>query len=327
MQRTMPAAVAVAPQVVECHEVPVPEPAFGRVLVRMELASICGSDLHIVNDGWVVDGWPLEPGRPGHEGVGRVVDGGGTGFSEGELVLTAPNIWESRNFAGYQLISPRYLVRLPDGVPPEHLLMAQQLGTVIFAAAKLPSLNGETAVVIGQGSAGLFHDFWLRRVGAGRIIAVEPIRERQEAGLALGVDAVIDVTGRQAVEAVLDLTNGKGADLVVEAVGSAGTLDDAIHMARKLGHIHLFGTPPGAATITFDLNAFFLKCLDLRTTFGAQDEPGLPSFAQAVQLIAEGAIDMAPYTTHRLPIERVADAFALATEPRDGALKVSVALS
>ena len=66
--------------------------------------------------------------------------------------------------------------------------------------------------------------------------------------------------------------------------------------------------------------------LDVRTIFGAQDEPGLPSFRQALALIAEGEIDMSPYVTHALPLERAADAFQLAREPSGGALKVSLTM-
>ena len=71
----------------------------------------------------------------------------------------------------------------------------------------------------------------------------------------------------------------------------------------------------GSIRVPFDLGTYFLKRLDVRTIFGAQDEPGLVSFRQALRLIAEGEIDMSPYVTHTLPLERVRDAFALAHEP------------
>ena len=323
---TMPAAVVTALGAIACQDVPMPDPEPGKVLVQMTMASICGTDLHCVYDGWPKGDHPLAPGEPGHEGVGTVVDGGGTGFEEGAVVLTVPNIWESRNFAGYQLIQPHFLLNLPDGPDLAHLLMAQQLGTVIFAARKLPPLAGKTVAVLGQGSAGLFHDFWLRRLGAARIIAVEPHRGRREAGMALGVDDAVDVTGAAAVEAVLALTDGQGADVVVEAVGSAPVLNDAVRMVRALGHIHLFGLPTTYDAVGFDLSTFFLKRLDLRTIFGAQDEPGLVAFAEAVAVIVRGEIDMAPFVTHQLPLERIDEAFELAREPSAGVLKVSMTI-
>ena len=321
---TMPAALATDLQRIRCDLVPVPDPEPGKVLVRTRLASICGSDLHIVYMGWNAHEFPLPHGYPGHEGLGEVVDGGDTGFAPGDLVLTAPNIWSSRTFAGYQLIEPHFLLKLPRDVPEKHLLMAQQLGTVVFGCRRLPSLIGQTVVVVGQGSVGLFHDFMLRRLGAHRIIGIEPVPERLAAGRAMGLDEAVDVSGRRATEAVMDLTGGEGADLVIEAVGSVETLNQTLQLAKPLGRIAVFGLPPTMEPVPFDWDTFFRKRLDMHTVFGAQDEPGLPAFQIAVDYIARGDIDMAPFVTHTFPIDRVQEAFDLAHSKEDGALKVSL---
>ena len=321
---TMPAALATDLTRIRCDYIDAPEPQPGKVLVKTHLASICGSDLHIVYMGWNAHEFPLPHGYPGHEGLGEVVDGGGTGFQPGELVLTAPNIWSSRTFAEYQLIEPHFLLRLPSDVPERHLLMAQQLGTVVFGCRRLPSLIGQTVVVVGQGSVGLFHDFMLRRLGAHRIIGIEPVAARLEAGRAMGLDEAIDVSGRRATDAVMDLTNGEGADLVIEAVGSVETLNQTLQLAKPLGRVAVFGLPPTMERVPFDWDTFFRKRLDLHSVFGAQDEPGLPAFQIAVDFIQRGDIDMAPFVTHTYPIERVQDAFDLAHTKEDGALKVSL---
>ena len=321
---TMPAALATDLQRIRCDLVPVPDPEPGKVLVRTRLASICGSDLHIVYMGWNAHEFPLPHGYPGHEGLGEVVDGGDTGFAPGDLVLTAPNIWSSRTFAGYQLIEPHFLLKLPRDVPEKHLLMAQQLGTVVFGCRRLPSLIGQTVVVVGQGSVGLFHDFMLRRLGAHRIIGIEPVPERLAAGRAMGLDEAVDVSGRRATEAVMDLTGGEGADLVIEAVGSVETLNQTLQLAKPLGRIAVFGLPPTMERVPFDWDTFFRKRLDMHTVFGAQDEPGLPAFQIAVDYIARGDIDMAPFVTHTFPIDSVQEAFDLAHSKEDGALKVSL---
>lgn len=321
---TMPAAQFVALRKVVCDEIPRPEPQRGQVLVKTDLASICGSDLHIAYMGWNVYELPLPHGYPGHEGLGVVVDDGGTEFKPGELVLTVPNIWQSKCFAGYQLLPPHFLLRLPQGPPKAHLLMAQQLGTVVFGCRRLPSLLGQTVAVIGQGSVGLFHDFMLRRLGAHRIIAIEPVPERLEAAQRMGVDEAVDVTGQKATEAVLDLTGGQGADLVVEAVGSVETMNQAFQMVRPEGRVALFGLPPTMERVPFDWDTFFRKRITMHTVFGAQDIPGLPDFQIAVDLITRGDIDMAPFVTHQFPIHRVQEAFDLAESRADGALKVSL---
>ena len=320
----MAAAVATGLRRVECQEIEAPRAEPGKVLVRTSLASICGSDLHAVYMGWNVTEFPLPHGHPGHEGVGVVVDGGSSDFVAGEPVLTVPRVRLARTFAGFQLIDPESLLRLPEGPPASHLLMAQQLGTVIHGCRRLPPLAGKTVAVVGQGSAGLLHDFVLRRLGAERIIAIEPVAARLAAATRLGVDDVIDVTGDAATDAVMELTGGQGADVVIEAVGSVETLNQALAMARMLGHVGVFGLPPTMEKVPFDWDTFSRRRLNLYAPRGAQEEPGLPAFRLALDAIASGEIDASPFATHQLPIARVQDAFDLAHERGDGALKVSL---
>jgi len=320
----MPAAIATGLGKWNCEEINVPSVESGKVLVKTNLASICGSDLHITYMGWNVSEFPLPHGYPGHEGIGLVVDGSDTGYHAGELVLTVPNIWQSKCFAGYQLIDPQFLLRLPSGIPESHLLMAQQLGTVVFGCRRLPSLVGKTVAVIGQGSVGLFHDFMLRKMGAHKIIGIEPVPERLNAGKNLGIDHAIDVTGEKATEAVMDLTDGEGVDLVVEAVGSVETFNQTLQIVKLFGQVVAFGLPPSPEKILFDWDTFFRKCVRMHTIFRGQDEPGLPAFHLAVDYIAKGEIDMAPFVTHQFPIWDVQEAFDLADAREDGALKVSL---
>ena len=323
----MPAAIATNLKEWRCDEIDVPYMEEGKVLVKTNISSICGSDLHIVYMGWNVTEFPLPHGYPGHEGIGIVIDGGDNDFHQGEIVLTAPNIWQSKCFAEYQLINPQFLLKLPTDIPQAHLLMAQQLGTVVFGCNKLPPLIGKTVAIIGQGSVGLFHDFMLRKLGAHRIIAIEPIAERRMAGINMGVDEMIDVTGQQGTAAVLDLTNGKGADVVIEAVGSVDTLNQTIQIVKQFGRIAAFGLPPTMDMVPFNWDSFFRKCATMHSVFGAQDVPGLPDFQLAVDYIANSEIDMSPFVTHQYPIWQIQEAFDLADGKADGALKVSLTFS
>ena len=320
----MLAAHAIDLEKIRCEEILTPKPKPGEVLVKTKLASICGSDLHIVNMGWNAHKFPLDYGYPGHEGVGEVVDGSNTKFLPGDKVLTVPNIFQSKTFAGYQLVNPRFLLKLPDETPWAHSLMAQQLGTVVFSCLRIPSLLGQTVAVIGQGSAGLFHDFMLRKLGAQRIIAIEPIRERLQAGIRIGVEEAVEFTGDRATEAVLDLTNGQGVDVVVEAVGSVETLNQALQLARPFGHVVAFGLPTTMERIPFDWDTFFRRRLTLKSVCGAQDEEGLPAFQLALDYISTKQIDVTPFVTHKFPIERIQEAFNLASSKEQGALKVSL---
>jgi threonine dehydrogenase-like Zn-dependent dehydrogenase len=102
------------------------------------------------------------------------------------------------------------------------------------------------------------------------------------------------------------------------------TLNQSMQMARPVGNIAVFGLPPTMERVPFDWDIFFRKRLEMHAVFGAQDELGLPAFQLAVDYIAEGNIDMAPFVTHRFPIEDVQTAFDLADSKEDGALKVSL---
>ena len=92
--KKMRAARAIKLKTIICEEVEVPELTDNMVLVKTKLASICGSDLHVVNMGYTAyaSDFPLPYGAPGHEGVGEVIESRSPDFSIGETVLTVPNI-------------------------------------------------------------------------------------------------------------------------------------------------------------------------------------------------------------------------------------------
>jgi threonine dehydrogenase-like Zn-dependent dehydrogenase len=200
-----------------------------------------------------------------------------------------------------------------------------QLGTVVYAAKRLPkSLEGQTCLVVGQGSAGLFWDFILTRLGAENIISIEPLSWRRELGARYEVDQAIDVTGELAVQAVKDLTGGAGADLVIEAVGSTPTLSQAFHLVREEGLVVLFGLPESEEPVPFDYSQMFKVRADVFTVLGSQNEPGLTSYVEAVRLISSGEIDVAPIISHRINISDLERAFEIATDRADGAVKIGL---
>jgi len=321
----MRAAVVVEKGVVRCDEVEIPRPAIGEVLVRTRAASICGSDLHMVNTGWAMHAFPAIAGHPGHEAVGEVVESLSDKFASGDVVLTTPHIWNSRCFADYQVVDDAHVLKLEPDVDLDTVTLAQQLGTVVYAAKRLPaSLEGQTCMVVGQGSAGLFWDFTLKNLGAEKIISIEPLAWRRELGLAYGVDETIDVTGDAAVEAVRDLTGGAGADLVIEAVGSTSTLSQAFHLVRNEGRVVLFGLPESEEPVPFDYSQMFKSRADVFTVLGSQDEPGLTSYSEAARQISSGEIDVQPIISHQVNIGEIDRAFAVANERVDGAVKIGI---
>jgi L-iditol 2-dehydrogenase len=315
---------------VACEETAVPAAAGGEILVRTAYASICGSDLHSVFGGTPAQGFPAFPGHPGHESVGEVVESRCPGFAPGDLVLTVPLASAGRCLAEYQALPGAACVRLPAGVPLSHLLMAQQLGTVVYALRRHPlDLVGQDAAVIGQGSAGAFFTFLLKRAGAARVLVADKSPARLAYSRQLGADLTVLADTGDAGEAgfesaVLEATGGRGAGLVVEAVGSRETFPLSLRLAAQGATVAWFGLPEGDGDYPLSFREFFRKRLTAYSVFNAQTEPGLESFRYAVRLISEGAIDVGPLLSHLLPIEEVGAAFRIAHDRTDGALKVSI---
>jgi L-iditol 2-dehydrogenase len=308
---------------VVCEDVPVPPVADGQVLVRTAYASICGSDLHSVF--LEAPGQPQEPGYPGHESVGEVVESRCPGFAPGMSVLTVPHAIDGRCLAEYQAIPGAFCIRLPDTAPLSHLLMAQQLGTVVYALRTHPfDLVGKDAAVIGQGSAGAFFTFLLKRAGAARVLVSDKSPARLAYSAKLGADLTVDASDVDFTRAVLEATGGRGAGLVVEAVGSRETFPQSLDLAAPGATLVWFGLPEGPADYPFKFNDFFRRGLTAYSNFGAQGEPGLTSFRYAARLITDGAIDVSPLLSHMLPIEQVDRAFRIAHDRTDNALKVSI---
>lgn len=307
-------------------EAPVEPLRDGDLLVRSRFASICGSDLHVVNHGVETSPELWAPGYPGHEGVGEVVESRAAGFAPGDQVLVVPPVPESRCFAEYQRVRATSVVELAGPLPPiEQVLMAQQLGTVVFAARRHPlDVAGRTVVVIGQGSAGLFWAWSLKRAGAARVIVADRSPSRLAASPGFGADVMVDVRTDDLVDAVMDLTSGEGADAVVEAVGRKETLVQSIRLCRTGGQLFWFGLPDTNELVPFDFRLFFRNKLTAFSTFGAQTEPGFVSFREALQHISSGEIDVRPLLSHVVPVEEIDRGFRLADACEDGVLKVSI---
>ena len=328
----MKAARWVAVGRVVCEEAPLPSAADGEILLRTAYASICGSDLHSV-----FQETPPQPGvagYPGHESVGEVVESRCPGFEPGDHVLTVPHFADGRCMAEYQALPGSACIRLPETAPLSHLLMAQQLGTVAFALRRHPlDLIGQDAAVIGQGSAGAFFTFLLKRAGAARVLVSDKSPARLAYSRQLGADIAVDAGPIDA--GTVDADAGGFRSAVLEATGGRGRpgrgggrqpgdVPAEPGAGRGRGDHRLVRPAGGAGAYPFSFHDFFRRRLTAYSTFDAQGEPGLESFRYAVRLIADGAIDVAPLLSHMLPIDQVEEAFRIAHDRTGNALKVSV---
>ena len=295
------------------------------MLVRTVCASLCGSDLHHVFLPVRGDSFPCPHGFPGHEGVGEVVESRAAGFAPGQAVLTVPDIGHAGCFADYQLLDPQFLLPLDSALAREQLVLAQPLGTVIFALKRfLPAELPETAVVLGQGSIGLFFT-WLRHRGVARVVASEPLAHRRALARRYGAEVALDPRAENAVEAVHDLTGGRGAALVIEAAGEDETRRQAVEMVARDGRIGLFGLPVKDEMADFPFNVFFRKRAEMMSHFGAQHEADHASFREALDLVTSGRIEVTPQISHRLPLDQIDRTFEIARDRAEDVVKAVIA--
>jgi threonine dehydrogenase-like Zn-dependent dehydrogenase len=306
------------------------------ILLRTEISSICGSDLHglrmpAAGSG---TGTPPEPEAEapgelellGHESVGVVVESDDPGFLPGTRVLHVPIVEDGRTFAPLQRAKPGFVLAVPHGLDAERAVFGQQLGTVLWSLKHyLPTGRVPSSVFIaGGGPAGLLFAQVLRDRGAALVMVSEPVPWRRELAAALGAVAV---EPGAAIERMQELTGGRGAELAVDAAGSPAARDTCLAVTAGEGVLGLFGIPhDDEAVFALDLREAFARNLTVSVVQNAQKEPGLASFAEALRMIAAGRIDVAALISHRLALDRLGEAFAVAAGILDGAVKVLVDL-
>ncbi len=347
---TMRAAVIFGPDDLRVVEKAVPGPGSGEVLVRVEAASLCGTDLRIRAGSFFPAQPPPGTFTPGHEYAGTVVALGPTvdELAVGDRVVAeahrgcmrcancvrgrytsclnygradkghrAMGMSVDGGFADYVVNHVTTLYRLPEAVSFEEAVMITTAGTSMYAIDTMGGLvAGEEVAVIGPGPVGLTAVQILRSLGAARVILTGTRSTRLELGSALGADVVIDVRERDPVAAVLEATGGRGVDAVLECSGASEAVDQGLLMCRPGGRIVLVGYFHGP--VTADLNRAVKSGLTLHAIRGE----GNRAVGRAVALAARGLLTTAPLITHRFPLEAIGEAFDTFATRRGGAIKV-----
>lgn len=307
-------------------------PGRDEVLVRIERAGICGTDLEEYLDGPVTIpvGWrhPTSgrqaPLTLGHELVGTVVDVG-PGVTEPIMGRVVPNVvvgcgecwWCARHQEGicpkvsvrglnadgglaeYIVSDAQSSVALPSHVDVDVAAFAAPVAIAVRAMAKVPSLAGSTVAVVGAGVIGLLVAQLAMIGGAVTVLAVDPIRSRRDLASFWGAVAC---TPDLAVEQIAELTDGRGADIVIECAGAPGTLSSAIDLSRPGGTIVLVGFHAGAEPIPL-----LSVVLEERQLLGSAGHLWDVDITSAVALLARDALDVRPLISAVIPLTDTVD--------------------
>ncbi|WP_424533398.1 zinc-dependent alcohol dehydrogenase [Sphaerisporangium viridialbum] len=337
---TMSALVFSAPGVLTVEGVPVPAPAEGQVLVRVQYLGICGTDVHLLDgtSAYVVGGLTSFPIRFGHEWAGEVVAAGPSAPSDlvgrrvvGEPFLSCGQCLTCRG-GHYNLCPNRYelgvrggvpgaaahFLRIPAAnvhvIPPEvetaHALLGEPLVTVLNAYERAAVQPGEVVAVLGTGTLGLL----AVQVGAAMNCPVDVIGIDPE-GLAAAREC-----GARAVMTP-DQAPGDAYPVVIEATGAASIGPLLTRIAGIAGRILQVGIP-GRPVDGVDLAAFVSKGLQLSGVLG-----GVHLMPRALHMIATGAVRPAALIEQVLPVAEARHAFDRMREPGRPRPKLVVDLS
>ena len=297
-----------------------------KVLVRLERAGICGTDLKILDGSTPV----RYPRVLGHELVGTVALAAAEGkIPPGARVLVNPGISCGRCYLchrdrphlcgnggllGRDLdgvfaeaigVEERFLHAVPDQVTSDEAGLLQVLGTVVHSQQTVAVSPETVAVVVGLGVSGMLHVQLLSERGVGCVIGVTRSPWKLELAKSLGADLV--ATPDEAADIVAQASNGRGADLVIESVGTEATVIQSIDLAGSGGDVIVYGTVTDEGTAMPYYQLYF-KELTLHNPRAARPR----DYDEAIRLAAAGRIQLAPLVTARYPLEEAGAAFAAA---------------
>ena len=322
MTAKMDALQVVARGKAEFIRTTLPKLTEGHAIVQPRHVTLCGSDVWMLSHA-PDEAYPFPTGTTGHEVIAEILELSPDveGHEVGDFVLAiAP---DHRAMAERYLTPQKNLLKLPSGKTREELLMAQQLGTVLYACKQLPSVIGKTVAVVGQGTAGLWFNFVLQRLGAAKVIAFDPKSNRLQLARQYGATDTINIREEDPLEQALAINDGKLADIVVEAAGREASINLSIELARAdTGFFLQFGVPYEPTSVNY--GRIFTKCLKHKSIVHAGREPGHTSTLQALDLIAGDYVDVSPLLTHRFPFDKVLEAYEVHQNATDNAVKIVI---
>lgn len=330
----MRAIVIEKPNDVSLREIETPTPGPGEVRVRSVRAGVCRTDLDIAT-GALDPRWVRFPVVPGHEWSG-VVDSVGesvTGVETGQRVVCEGNIPCQRcarcragdthlcanydavgftrggGWGEFVVVPARILHQLPDHVSFDAAVLVEPGSCVVKALGRAQIEPAETVGVVGVGAMGALAIRIARLRSPGTIVAYGLYDGELELARALGADAVVNVAETDAEEETRRIAGG-GLDVVVETAGAVAAVELSTRLVREGGRVVNLGIAGRDAALTLPADRIPLRDI---TVFGSVGYT-TAAWANMVGLLRDRLVDLDPIVTHRFPLERFEDAFALMDE-------------
>lgn len=303
---------------VRLHDEPLLTPGFDETRVRVTAVGLCGSDLHWFSEAGIGDAQLVKPLVLGHEFAG-VTEAGQRVAIDPAIPCGAcefceegnPHLCETVRFAGHgqtdgalreQIVWPsRCLFSIPDALSDADGAMLEPLGIALHAVDLGKIRAGQRVGVFGCGPIGLLVIQVARAAGAVNVWVTEPLAHRLEAARRFGAE---------------EWRLGQEVDAAFECAGENAAVEAAIAAAKPGGRVILVGIPADDRT-TFTASLARRKGLTIKLSRRMKH-----TYPRAIRLVQSGKVDVRSLVTHRFPLEKISEAFAVA-QRREG-LKVLV---
>ena len=333
----------VQPRELSLETIEVPIPSDGEVLVRVDVALTCGTDLKTLERGHA----RLKvPGPLGHEWAGTVeaLGGGVRGVERGDRVVATPtapcgdcafclrseenlclHLFEQMALGAYgeYVLVSRHIVNrnmmvIPSEVSSRRAAFLEPLACTVHGADLLKLTGDRTVVFLGDGPISLLFTQVARLRGAGRIVLIGRHSARLDVARRVGADVVLNAHEVDVQSAVETLTDGLGADTVVECVGHPEAWTQAMDLVCRGGEVLFFGGCERGQSVTFDTERIHYDEITLKGGFHFTPD----SVLRAWELITTGRLNLDALVTHSMRLEELPAAFDLMR--RREALKVAI---
>lgn len=331
----MKAAVFSGPGRIAVDDLPVPDVAADDLLVRVRAASICGTDLRIAKHGH----FKLPAGQRrvlGHETAGEVVAVGHrvTGWAEGDRVSITPNVGCGRcpscrrglnnmcpdydafgitldgGFAEYLRV-PGFALgnvfRLPPAVGFREAALVEPFSCCLRGQEAVRVGRDDVVVIVGAGPIGIFNVLLAKLAGARKVIVANRSTPRLDAAKAAGADVLV-AGDDDLAEVVHRETGGAGADVVITCVSDPAVQSAAVDMLGIHGRLNVFAGLGQGGTVPIDTNRVHYKGLTVTGTTGSSNA----DYEQALRLVGDGRVTLAPLVTRTFGLDDITDAMAYA---------------
>jgi threonine 3-dehydrogenase len=316
-----------------------PSPGPKDVLIKVSLASVCGTDFHITN--W--DEWSANRIKPplvyGHEFCGVIEQVGDRveGLAPGDFVSAEMHLscghclqcMEGRQhicenvkifgvdlpgcFAEYVVIPAKQIVKLPESIKPEYGALLDSLGNSVHAVSRA-NVAGKSVHVVGCGPLGLFAIAVAKAMGALRVFASDVSAYRLDLAQKAGADAVLDAGKVQASDEIKALTRNQGVDVVLEMSGSPVAINDALKSLKLGGTVVLMGIPKGNVELDINRDIIFKEA----TVIGVNGRQIFQTWILMLDLLTSGKLNLDFIITHELPMTEFGQAMELIRRGESG---------